>query len=210
MKERAIKFCGSMVRAILECRKTKTRRVLKPMVGRLLSPQELAYQINSGNYTNCPYGKPGDRLWVQETTVNVEEHGYKGPVYVESEIGQSVLDFGLGPEPGIVEVAPHDIRMRPSVHMPREFCRIVLEVNSIHVERLQDISEEDAVAEGVERAPIGDGWRRYGGTHKNGVGAPPFNDARSSFRSLWELLKGDGSCDENPLVLVIGFKQVGK
>ena len=146
-KERPIIFSGPMIRAILEGRKTQTRRIVKPNCLSKLSP----------------YGRTGDRLWVRETW----GHNPEGPGYVYRSDGDFDMKF-------------HGDRWRPSIHMPRWASRITLEVTGVRVERLQDINEEDALAEGVEHA----------------------------FRSLWESINGPGSWDANPWVWVVEFRRV--
>lgn len=192
MKERPIIFSAPMVLALLDGNKTQTRRVVKQRkdlgFGVVLTPGELAGEVNNGDFMNCPYGRPGDRLWVKETTVNVEDFGYVGPVYAESDHGRNVLGYGLAPsEDDFTEVEPEDIKLRPSIFMPRSMSRITLEITRIRIERLQDISESDAKAEGTSQHPDGP-WHAY--------------------RSLWTLINGDGSWEANPFVWVIEFKKV--
>ena len=151
---RPILFSGDMVRAILDGQKTETRRPVKPCkdvnFGCELSPGEIAGEVNQGNdYQNCPYGRPGDLLWVRETwahhpcggTLRLppgEGHAWGNPIYRAT--------FGAGIKPVCEGFTP----WRPSIHMPRWACRLVLEVLTVRVERLQDITEEGAKAEGFE------------------------------------------------------------
>ena len=100
-----------------------------------------------------------------------------------------------------------NVGWKPSIHMPRNLSRILLEIVSIRVERLQDISEADAQAEGVERVVAGVGWRRYCDPDSEEVGVPPCGDARRSFRSLWKFINGDESWSANPWVWVVEFKR---
>ena len=146
MTERPILFSGPMVRAILEGRKTMTRRVIK------LQPTgaaDVQYRVAaavtmpvSGRQQVCPYGRVGDHLWVRETWA---PHAWPptGPSY------QYAAD----------DQYPAPERWRPSIHMPRAASRITLEVLNVRVERLHDISEEDAKAEGVTL----NGTSRYDG-----------------------------------------------
>ena len=192
MNTRPILFSAPMVRAILNGTKTQTRRVVKPRKDRgfgcMLAPHELAGEINLGDYSNCPFGQPGDRLWVKETTIKVEDYGYTGPCYVESDEGRAVLEYGLSPSPDdCTEVNPQDIRKRPAIHMPRTMSRILLEITAVGVERLQDISHADAMAEGMA-----------------------LDDAIYDYSRLWEQINGTGSWDANPLVWVIEFQRVGE
>ena len=103
---------------------------------------------------------------------------------------------------------PWEIKRRPSIFMPRWASRILLEVVSIHVERLNDISGEDPIAEGIERTVTGNGWRRYSDPETEAAGLPPFKYPRHSYRSLWEHINGAGSWDKNPWVWVVEFKRI--
>jgi len=136
--------------------------------------------------------QPGDRIWVKETTINVEDHGYIGPVYVASENGQAILDSGLRPAPDdFADVDPHDIKLRSSMFMPKAMARLVFDVVSIRLERLQDISNEDAVAEGIG-TPLD---MRYA--------------SLDAFKSLWESINGSNSWEANPPVWIYDLQPVG-
>ncbi|MBV2182060.1 MAG: hypothetical protein KUL86_12625 [Castellaniella sp.] len=208
MRERPILFSGPMVRAILSGQKTQTRRVAKEFAGR----DDLdAILRRFPNQNGCPYGQPGDRLWVREATIKVEDHGYEGPVYVESDEGRACLDGGLAPDPDdCVEVEPYELRIRPSIHMPRSYCRIVLEIVSVRVERLQDINDADAQAEGVEGHYVEDGWywRNYLLSDADAAVSPMLTSAEDSFRSLWESINGAGAWDTNPWVWAVEFRRI--
>lgn len=199
MCERPILMNGPMVRAILAGRKTQTRRVARlndsgrvQLRGRQWHPHDQAARLA------CHFGQPGDRLWVRETTVRVEEHGYCGPVYAESDNGRACLDWGLAPAPDdVCEVEPHELKLRPAIHMPRSMCRLVLEITDVRVERLQAISEADAMADGIE---VINGRHTFnGGLHES-------RTARESFQALWTSTGGDWG--SNPWVWVIEFKRV--
>ncbi|MES2462750.1 MAG: hypothetical protein V4671_19385 [Armatimonadota bacterium] len=155
-----------------------------------------------GTALDCPYGKPGDRLWVRETfgdmgfaKLDVDGITYRN-VY-RADFPDDYDGFGLVDG------------WKPSIFMPRNLCRILLEVVSVRVERLNAISDIDAVAEGVELIPsVGImracGWKDYTG---DGMG---FFDPVDSYRSLWESINGalgPKSWDENPFVWVVGFKR---
>ncbi len=216
MKERPILFNDAMVRAILDGRKTQTRRVVKPqpefvenvkLFGLRQKHTGLVYSLdNEQTLKACPYGQPGDRIWVREATINVEEHGYQGPVYVESEEGKSCLSYGLGPPDDVTEIEPQDLRKRPSIHMPRSYARILLEIVSVRVERLQEISDRgpqnDCTAEGVYHCgmdcPTYEQWHGAG-----------FRSAEKfMYRALWESISGPNSWAVNPWVWVIEFRRV--
>ncbi|MFT4267856.1 MAG: hypothetical protein QM586_11660 [Xenophilus sp.] len=203
-KERPIIFSGAMVRALLAGTKTQTRRVASkavrhPDLGNLYTPGALVLEREPQHVIErcCPYGRPGDRLWVREATVRVEDHGYTGPVYVESEDGRACLDGGLAPAPDdCTEVEPYELRIRPSIHMPRWASRITLEITGVRVERLQDISIADAMAEGVEHA------------RPTLAGLPPCLEWRYAYEDLWNDIHGPRAWDANPWVWVVEFKKL--
>lgn len=211
MKERPILFSGPMVRAILEGRKTMTRRVVKLRYGadvvvtngQVWKPARVDY----AGYVDCPYGQVGDRLWVREA--------FSGPHCMDASDGcKAVPPSKWGDCSRIWYWADGNMtegdwtRPRPSIHMPRWASRILLEIVAVRVERLHEISEADAQAEGVERVVAGVGWRRYCDPDSEEVGVPPCGDARRSFRSLWKFINGDESWNANPWVWVVEFKRV--
>jgi len=190
IKERPILFSAQMIRAILEGRKTQTRRIIKP------APGDHPDDDGSVLY-RCPYGYKGDRLWVRES------------------FSYHLLDDGFwywadG------NVADKDCtKPKPSIHMPRRASRISLEVTKVRVERLREISEDDAKAEGV-RIPVStEGC-------KPGMGVPlmdlcsPYwvsggkrstdHAFRCEYAVLWDEINGKGSWAKNPWVWVIEFR----
>ncbi len=209
MKERPILFSGPMVRAILEGRKTMTRRVVKlrhdadvvVVNGQVWKPARVDY----AGYVDCPYGQVGDRLWVRENFCPIypQDPHYNGGRPIEYDY-QATYKHGhrLG------DLIGEKKKWKPSIHMPRIASRILLEIVSVRVERLHEISEADAQAEGVERVVVGSGWRRYCDPDSEEVGVPPCGDARRSFRSLWKYINGDESWNANPWVWVVEFKRV--
>lgn len=236
MKERPILFSGPMVRAILDGRKTMTRQIapisrliIKPHAGDVVTwaigfskpVKGVLGSYSGGRFSEvqarriiasrfCPHGKPGDRLYVKETTVNVEEHDYIGPVYLESNDGRSIMDWGLSPAPDdCTEVEPHELKLRPASRMPKSMARIWLEVTGVRVERLQDISEMDAIAEGIDAIPTtGDnaGPNQFSADLGHGrLNAPT---AMGAYRMLWEFIHGPSSWDANPFCWVIEFRRV--
>lgn len=197
MKERPILFSAPMVQAILEGRKTQTRRICKPQphsVGDHFStrshgtlmirkPGEEAWKP-----IPCPYGTAGDRLWVRETWCNAwddeRDRWHDPPRYHYRADGYEVrhVDSALK--------SP----WRPSIHMPRAASRITLEITNVRAERLNDISNEDAAAEG---------WP--GPDERNSIAsAYPI----AWYAALWGSINGRGSYDLNPWVWVIGFKRL--
>lgn len=188
MKERPILFSGPMVRAILDGRKTQTRRIIKnpDFYGCPTGdcPHWNQKECDAAMAKSCPYGKPGDRLWVKETFVAPVDGK---PVY-RASIPYGNLDCHFKP-------------WRPSIFMPRKASRITLEITSIRVERLNDISEEDAKAEGAEiQKETPGGWVICG---------PRIGSYREGYRWLWEQINGADSWDANPWVWVIEFKARG-
>lgn len=227
MTDRPILFSGPMVRSILEGRKTQTRRPLKmpPTV-----PFSTICRDAAGMFTGDAWGNElerlrvphaiGDRLWVRETwalyqTINFVVY-CNGGAFSEVSDGKagyradgldSIAEFkdnirlmsGLDFEG--VEVDGD--RWRPSIHMPRWASRLTLIVTDARVQRLQDISEEDAIAEGIEgRNFFGcTCWKIYG--DQDDTTAP--DDPIASYASLWDYCYGPGAWDDNPLVVATTF-----
>ncbi|WP_068638768.1 hypothetical protein [Thauera butanivorans] len=234
MKERPILFSAPMVRAILEGRKTQTRRIVKPQPyiddqgnfcwnGRNFGQdfngphiQAIASPIPSSKTkrVHCPFGKPGDRLWVREAWAETDRED--GTPVIAYRAGGNIAigrDHPKGNDYLIDTIAwddvPHVETWRPSIHMPRWASRILLEITAVRVERLQDISEADARAEGIEQTVTGDGWRRYcADIEQEAAGLTPCSTAEISYRSLWESINGPGSWLANPWVWVVEFKRV--
>jgi hypothetical protein len=222
-KERPILFKAEMVRAILEGRKTQTRRIAKEFNGFQDMDKLLA---RFPNQQGCPYGKPGDRLWVRETFCiessrevtyeppfsdgrpirhhNDEHWGpwWQQPHYRATDPAPE-LEIGTG-EPGV--------KWRPSIFMPRWASRITLEITAVRVERLQSISEADARAEGVrlsQRAVSPSKAQSFWWDYLRSEPSCPW--ARESFGTLWESINGPdgpGSWDANPWVWVVEFRRV--
>lgn len=212
MKERPILFSGPMVRALLDGRKTQTRRVVKPFAKwaerfPICDPSGMVagHQIwwwdaehdRVGVSQDCPYGVPGDRLWVRETWSFIGQRGI-------FELHQAAPNTC---KPIYRADGVDADRWIPSIHMPRWASRILREITEVRVERLNDISEADAIAEGVRVLPLQDPddpsawWEVEAGTHQ----------ARTpveSYRLLWETINGPGSWAENPWVWVMGLKPV--
>ena len=209
MTERPILFSAPMVRALLDGSKTQTRRAVKFNIAGRVGKLSNQWHIESPGVVNlCPYGQPGDHLWVRER--------FKDVCSGQIKAGYGELRYGVAysadnvvvwrPHPTII----HDLRQmpntgplqfqqlpwRPSIHMSRRASRITLEVTDVRVQRLQDISEEDAVAEGAEpfRLPVHPGNESI--RHKLGYAA------------LWDQINGAGAWDANPWVWAISFRRV--
>ena len=223
MKERPILFSAPMVRAILEGRKTQTRRVVRHQPIRctelpfLLFPQSKNEEIEQTGYIwpnakeqilqLCPYGQPGDRLWVREAFRTEEGYDHikpsKLPVAGMGETLAVPFWYDAGLSGGPYSEYPEGLRpgkYRPGMFMPRAACRILLEIVSVRVERLADISKDDAMAEGIVIQPDG-GFGLADSTHYN------FSDPTDSYCSLWESINGTGSWNANPWVWVVEFKR---
>lgn len=200
MKERPILFSAPMVRAILAGTKTQTRRAVKlqPEAEHGGEPYWFVGGYRAWTYRNttdllrkggnvmpCPYGQTGDRLWVRESFCPIysQDPHYNGGRPIEYDY-QATYKHGdrLGDLIGVKK------KWKPSIHMPRAASRITLEVTAVRVERLQDISEADALAEGVYTDP-----------------ACPAYDA---YAQLWDEINGSDSWEANPWVWVVEFKRL--
>ena len=222
MKERGMIFNGEMVRALLDGRKTQTRRPVKFPVhdknlGCELAGNELAGELSAGNYLNSAFGKPGDRIWVREayrfpaslddvSPTGVGEMavatGYRkpwAPTFYEFTGTFSDGWKGFETPPKVSDAG----KLHPSIHMPRWASRILLEITDVRVERLNAISEEDARAEGI----IDGGCLNCGEPEPCGC-ANPEPDATDAFAYLWQSIYGQESWNANPWVWVISFKRV--
>ncbi len=200
MKSRPILFSTPMVLALLAGTKSQTRRVLKPRSE--TRPIGWGSHDVVGPRTPCPHGRPGDRLWVRETWGLVRGARYSRGAddYYDVEFWSAkgipkskALARGYSPTYRADWTDFEDTHWKPSIFMPRWASRITLEVNEVRVERLQDISEADAIAEGV--LPVG---------HKSEWS----DDPRLAYRALWEGINGLGSWDLNSWVWVVGFRRV--
>jgi hypothetical protein len=175
IKERPILFSASMINAILQNRKSQTRRVVKPQpkivhgyIGEWLVTEQLFRDGRAG--LRCPFGQPGNsRLWVRETWLKTTG----GTIWYRAD--------------------GHDIakgHWRPSIFMPRWACRLVLELTAVRVERVQDITVPDALAEGIQHSTM--------------------NAPAVEFRWLWDSInaKRGYSWASNPWVWVLTFRRL--
>ena len=187
VRERPILFKGEMVKAILAGRKTQTRRVVTPAPVKFndaLSPGDwwprgdlMTNLAHPKAWTRCPHGVPGDRLWVRETFA------------IEEQLGTGVQRVVWRANERENYHPGFDGLWKPSIFMPRAACRLMLEVTDVRVQRVQDISEADAKAEGSLLTS---------GSYSN----------RGWFRELWQSINGTRGFgwDENPWVWCISFK----
>lgn len=196
VKERGMIFNDEMVRAILGGNKTQTRRIVEEkFYGRAVAAELLA--------KHCPYGQPGDRIWVRETyRVHGKATDVATLVYRASVRNSWTEQTHRVP----VEVCnkPVSEKWTPSIHMPRWASRILLEITNVRVERLNDISECDARDEGVP--PAGSLLPDHPGTFLTPKG--DFAMAKVAFQRLWESIYGEESWNANPWVWVIEFKRI--
>ncbi|HHQ8264874.1 morphogenetic protein [Klebsiella pneumoniae] len=234
MKERGMIFNSEMVRAILDGRKTQTRRIMKlqpkPSKSRpgdfWFSSKKLESMVHVSDLAPgnspiadyhlfiqehcCPFGAVGDRIWVRET--------FQGPLfdydlmdsYCKDPTPFEKPEFCVYKADGVPAPEFYDADdelhccWRPSIHMPRWASRILLEITDVRVERLNAISEEDATAEGVP--PAGSLLPDYPGTFLTPKG--DFATAKVAFQRLWESIYGEESWKANSWVWVISFKRV--
>lgn len=213
MKESPIPFKGDMVRAVLSGQKTQTRRPMKPIPVYPDAFDGLRREIHDGQVHfwasgaelpahkfRCPYGQPGDRLWVRERWA--------------ADMSFDDLPPRMLPPRGMpiyyhATAQCMDYKWRPSIHMPRWASRITLEITDVHVERVQDITNDEAVAEGAyEVRKVGDDiahatWTMDGLDWR-------YDTPREAFVATWDsIYAADGlGWDVNPWVWVVAFKRV--
>ena len=194
MKETGLIFKAPLVRAILEGRKTQTRRVAKEFAGRKdLDSILRRFPKQSG----CPYGEPGDCIYVRESFVQgYEEDPITGRLKQWDDEGNSIpmKTWFRATDTGLTwsdyDGGEMNVPWKPAIHMTKELARIWLEITDVRVERIQEIAPDDCIAEGawpVEQRELGRG-----------------HEAVSAFRELWESTGGDW--DANPWVWAIDFK----
>lgn len=210
--ERPILFSGGMVMAILEGRKTQTRRVMKPQPKHPAVSQSDAYPLSwyghgdlgiDPEVWNCPYGVPGDRLWVRETWWSIPE-----PSVSDLRDGADTWPEPTGPQEQRVAYAadgddPVSVRqwgwkLRPSIFMPRWASRITLEITDVRVQRVQEISAADCAAEGIR---------------SRGIDPPCIASALlylSDYQELWDSInaKRGFGWEANPWVWALSFRRL--
>jgi len=194
MKARPILFSGEMVRALLAGQKTQTRRIVKPQpeeyyvaghgVGRSGYPSEWSKDFWENCRTEyewrtkavCKYGRIGDLLWVREA-------------FRYDDFNPSQVIYRADVPCDIVKDTKGIINYKPSIHMPRKCSRLTLKITNIRVERVQYITEQDAIAEGIKELQGG---------------------ATIEYRLLWEKINGKGSWEQNPWVWCLSFQVIKK
>ena len=232
MKERPILFSGPMVRATFEGRKTQTRRVMKPQpyivadgwmwakVGHLIENLSGTRYVKSKMAPLCPYGAPGDRLYVRETHYRYGKWLKNGKTStgrqkwrfkpLNNEIHFDTDDLES------LDIRPTSYRKqawykRPSIFLPKGYQRINLEITAIRVERVQEISEEDALNEGIEKVSQSMGRSAYPiyGELFDKLGQLTISP-QYSFQCLWDSInaKRGYPWKDNPWVWVVEFKRV--
>jgi hypothetical protein len=195
-------FSTPMVRSLLDIYhpKSMTRRLVKGAALDVLDAGMLpSYVCDPGGWPLQKYGSPGDVLWVREKWMkNSRPMGWPYHYYAANDVFTN----------------PDQEKWKPSIHMPKTACRIFLQVQSIKVERLQDISEEDAIAEGIQFfKQNGSTWFKDYLADPSGHGDPDHDfptvpTARNSFQTLWSKIHGHASWDDNPWVWVVSFKSI--
>ncbi|HFU4525613.1 hypothetical protein [Klebsiella pneumoniae] len=202
MKERGMIFNGEMVRAILDGRKTQTRRIMAPQpaddIERCIFPNpeaigwksSLRHKHGSTTAHFCHYGKPGDRIWVREA--------FASGLSTKSTLAYRATHKREDLEDGFYDT----IKWTPSIHMPRWASRILLEITNVRVERLNSIHDVDAMREGIQNLTT---------CSHSDFGIPGVVNAQHpvrAFQLLWESIYGADSWRANPWVWVIEFKRV--
>jgi hypothetical protein len=198
MSDRPILFNAPMVRAILADIKTQTRRVVKDRYIDAAPPVHFFRYLRE----NCPYGQPGDRLWVRETWRDAGRNSwhYAADGTMLPKLSDRELQAMLAAR---APLTWESYTWKPSIHMPRAASRITLEITGVRVERLQDISEADALSEGCTQQLTS----AMGMSCEVSQESFACGGARKTFKALWESINGPGSWDENPCVWVIEFRR---
>lgn len=233
MKKRPILFSGEMVRAILNGCETMTRRIVKVQPENVVQDSFGRFGTDNGynftGYIECPYGQSGDRLWIKETFYAwgrwvTRFNAAKGrDEWHFIDLTQSGKQYQYNQPEGFQKQQRGGVLptwwKRPSIFMPRVASRITLEITGVRVERLQDISEADAKAEGIEAWPYGaeeeflafecDRTQPAFATREQMAKSLAYGSARAAFRELWDSINGErASWEPNPWVWVIEFKRV--
>ncbi|PRY90609.1 hypothetical protein [Mongoliibacter ruber] len=204
--ERPILYQTEMVKSVLHGLKKQTRRTKGLDYLNINTPSDWIFDLRlierfffkHINYPNssgldffCPYGKPGDLLWVRETWCNMQ---------TASKPEDNGIRFRASTE-------KNNFTWKPSIHMPKAAARIWLMVEDVKVERLQHISEEDAIDEGIQ---FGKGIDYKGWHYDYEANLYNLSNAKSSFKTLWKSINGQASWQANPWVWVIKFRELSR
>jgi hypothetical protein len=231
VKETGMIFTGESIRAILNGKKTQTRRVIKPQPleswmtngtsasgnpvdwsryyktvrGQTRKNLWIMHPTENKEIT-CPHGGPGDRLWIREAFAHLADLKTKDP---GTAALMSRAFFRADHPTGLSHDDATDLKWRSPLFLPRELCRITLQITNIRVERIRDINEADAIAEGVRQ--LRDGSGTYAGREGPGNLVTPWPTAKEAFADLWDSInaKRGFSRDSNPWVWVISFRKIG-
>ena len=206
MKERPILFSTPMVQAILAGNKTQTRRIVKKAPTTEINHRLIAldngwnWQVDQqgvvptmhreiDNPMVCPYGQIGDQFWVRETWRKYDSDECPCYEYCNCPPHGTYLYYA--------DCLDDESKWKPSIHMPRSACRLVLEITKVRVERLQDITSADAKAEGFDYS-----------THPSAIEMGYAIGAKTNFRVTWEQIYGQNEWNKNPWVWVLEFKVI--
>lgn len=233
-KDVPIIFSRPMVRALLEGRKTQTRRIIKlPTKGEYVRPDMggwAATTVGGGNSfvvrrdgTREPAREtvaiwnqttgtciamnyhPGDRLWVREAVARIDNSEFGEASYWQYRADTNGTDFA-GDWPPETKDDPERPRWKPSIHMPREASRMTLPIDTVKVERLQDISDDDCIAEGV--CAFTSGSTSMFGIKVEGGYEHPGLTPRETFMNLWCAINGPSAWNDNPFVVAPTFRVI--
>lgn len=208
-----ILFSGEMVRAILDGRKTQTRRVIKPQpllsnvaLGCASAEERQRLELQWLVDNDCPHGKPGDLLWVRETWLELDRSGWCDPAkpkdWYDAAFGRiNAIAYRANADTEAERIRKeYGYKWRPSIFMPRWASRLTLRVVDVRVEQVKNISDMDVLAEGIPQK-----GRMY-----DPSGITFSDELRADFRSLWDSInaKRGYSWDSNPWVWVVEFERV--
>lgn len=236
MKERGILFTPTNYDLCVSGAKTQTRRIVKPeplcdveWFGQLNTagpdnglwfpmkgnPKDCDEWVQAdGDTVRCPYGVLGDRMWVRETfsLCTKGSDALSGTKYDHPWYRADADEYGLLGHDGLGPVYAEELKWTPSIHMPKDLCRLWLEITEVRVQRIQEMEgqhplDSDAIAEGVNRIHHGDGAYYYS-AFRNEPHPKNWVDPTDAFKELWESINGPGSWDVNPWVWVLRFKVV--
>ncbi|QIR27544.1 hypothetical protein [Kluyvera genomosp. 3] len=212
MKERPILFKGGLVRAILDGRKTQTRRIIKPQPVMYEPGQSIHFSDMINDALRCPLGQPGDRIWVRETWQAIHEElnddGYVDETTYAPSIPKEEDNYWhpvFAADNWCEDINQRGFPWRPAIHMPRWASRILLEITEVRVEHLQSISDRDVLREGLCQLPASGRYCLQPGAQYFGMAS---HSAQEAYSWLWSSIYGEASWKANPWVWVIEFKRI--